>query len=321
MKKLLLPLLLLLIACTGTSEPPLDLLLATGDGNAVVFYPAGTDDAAPVGSWNLGMEVVDLLRLEGESRLWVLTPDRLLAYPLSGGTLSSPPAQSAPGTTLEPTEDCSNGKLVGGATHLLLDCGNGHVWTIALANPVLTPVETVDDDEGTIYLLGPDDQLTKIAPQLDGFELRYPDPDGELTYDISTAEGVDRLTAKWTDEELMIAVDSGYDVKIYTWTAASSDPPKTAGDPLPITGLTTILAVNDDWIVAGEGGYVLRRKNEEDFRRTTPVQTGVVTPNLYAYLAADGKLTVLDLLDPALAEHPRSFPARPRGLVWLPVGE
>ncbi len=320
MKKLLLSILLLLVACTGTSEPPLDLLLAVGDGGSVAFYPAGSDDAVAVGSWSIGEQVVDLLRLEGESRLWVLTPSKLLAYPLSGGTLTSPPSETAASVSLEPGADCAAGRLLPGEARLLLDCRGGNVWTVPLAAPELDPLDTSGDEAETVYLLGPDDLLTRVTPTLEGFQLKHPGSGSGYSYTVDTGTATDHLVAVWSGETLLIAVDSGSETRLYVW-AAGSDPPKLSGDPFPLTGVAVVLPLSDGWLIGGEHGYLIHRQQKDDLQRPTPTTAALVTPNLYAYLAGPGKLTVLDLLDPALREHSRSFPASPRGLAWLPVGE
>ncbi|WP_457631152.1 hypothetical protein [Oceanithermus sp.] len=320
MRKALLLSLLLLAACTGTSEPPLDLLLAVGSGDQVVFYPAGTAEAGAVGQWSLGAAVVDLLRLEGESRLWVLTPDRLLAYPLSGGSLTSPPAAVAPSVSLEIGADCSGGRLEAGSARLLLDCGGGLVWTAPLGAPALETVDTSGDATGTVYLLGPDDRLTRVAPTLTGFTLDYPGEEQDYSFTVYAGAAVNDLAARWSAGTLLVALATDVDVRLYTWSPGT-DPPKSAGDPLALTSVRAIVPLSDGWLIGGDGGYVVRRSQTDDLRRTTPVDRGLVTPNLYCYLAAAGRLTVLDLLDPELAEHPRGFPADPRGLAWLPVGE
>ena len=319
MKKLLL-LLFLLAACTGTSEPPLDLLLAVGDGNTVAFYPAGSEDSAVVGTWSIGADVVDLARPEGEARLWVLTPDKLLAYPLSGGSPTSPPNAAAAAISLETGTDCSSGLLDSGETQLLLDCRGGHVWTVPLATPALDPIDTSEDDENTIYLLGPGDLITRLTPTPGGFQLKHPGPGQgySLTVDVGTT--ANHLTAAWSDKTLLIAVDAGGDTRLYTWND-DSDPPKPAGNPVPLTDISSVLPLNDGWLIGSRQGYVVRRPKKDDLQRPTPVTAALVTPNLYAYLAGPGRLTVLDLLDPSLSEHQRNFSTTPRGLVWLPVGE
>jgi len=322
-KKLLLLALLFLVACTGTSEPPLNLLLAVGDGNRVVFYPSGPDAAVAVGSWDLGEAVADLVRLEGESRLWVLTPQALRAYPLSGGALDQAPAQPAALVTLDldPGVDCGQGSLLPGNDELLLDCGGGKVWTVPLANPALTPVDTSADGPSTLYLLGPEDLLTKLTPTAGGFELRYPGPGEDYHYSVATAEP-SGLSAAWSSEGVLaIAVDDGQNTTLYTWTAASGDPPKPSGDPLTLSGVRFVLPLAEGWLLGGEQGYALRRPDKPDVVRQKPASCGLVDPNLYAYLGAPGRLVVLDLLDPALGEHERAFAAAPRGLVYLPVGQ
>ena len=319
MKRLMLLLLVLLAACTGTSEPPLDLLLAVGSGNSVVFYPAGVDDAAPIGSWEIGAEVVDLLRPSGEPSLWVLTPARLLVYPLSGGSLSAPPSQTSASASLELGVDCAGGRLTAGEARALVDCRNGSVWTVPFAEPALEPVATNEDEAGTVYLLGPGDQLTRIRPTPSGFELEYPGLD---PYPVFVGTGSDRLAAAWADEELLIAVDDGIETRLYTWNASGNEAPESAGDPLSgLTGLETVLPLTGGWLIGGDDGYVIRRTDKDDLSRPTPVYRGMTTPNFYAYLIAAEDLLVIDLLDPSLQEHRRSLPAEPSGLAWLPVGE
>ena len=319
MKRLMFLLLVLLTACTGTSEPPLDLLLAIGSGNSVVFYPAGVDDAAPVGSWGIGAEVVDLLRPSGEPSLWVLTPARLLVYPLSGGSLSAPPSQTSASASLELGVDCASGRLIVGEARALVDCRNGSVWTVPFAEPALEPVATNEDEAGTIYLLGPGDQLTRIRPTPGGLELVYP---GSDPYPFAAGVESDRLAAAWAEEELLIAVDTGIETRLYTWNANSSRTPEPAGDPLDgLTGLATILSLTGGWLIGGDEGYVIRRTDKDDLSRPTPVYRGMTTPNFYAYLIAADDLLVIDLLDPLLQEHRRSLSADPSGLAWLPVGE
>jgi len=311
----------LLAACTGTSEPPLNLLLAVGSGSRVYFYPAGVDDRADVGYWDLGDEVLDLARPVGEERLWVLTSSSLAAYPVAGGGLDRAPQAGDALVSLALPADCDSGRLRIGESHLLIDCGAGAVWLTSLSDPALVEVETSEDADGTIYLLGPDDRLTRVVPALDGFDLYFP-ADEEEGLSVTSPVNVDHLLARWNADELLVALDSGSDVRLYVWQASSADPPQPSGDPLLLTGARALVPCGDGcWLVGGDSGYVLRRSDEDDVVRYTPVELGLVSPNQYAYLAADGRLTVLDLLDPLLSEHARTFPAAPRGMVWLPVGE
>ena len=321
MKRLLLILLVWLAACTGTSEPPLDLLLAVGDGDTVAFYPAGSDDAAAVGSWQIGAAVVDLLRPAGESHLWVLTAGRLLAYPLRGGSLSSPPAETQAVFSLELPEDCSNGQLVSGEARFLLSCGNGTAWTVPLNAPALSPVETAGDDPQTVYLLGPDDLVTKIQPTPSGFELSYSAAAENRSYTITTGSSLERLLAVWSEETLLIAADSGSETYLYRWNLNDSRPPQLVGDPLELSGIKTIIALNDGWLIGGDDGYACQLGDKDVIYRPTQIVEGLVTPDLFAYLAATGNLIVLDLLSQDLPEHRRSFVAEPRGLAWIAVGE
>lgn len=319
MKKLLF-LLILLTACTGTSEPPLDLLLAVGDGNTVAFYPSGSDDASAVGSWDVGAEVIDLLRPEGESRLWVLTPSKLQAYPLVGGTLTSPPNLTAAEFSFDLGISCANGGLQTGEALLLLNCGGGHAWTLPFSSPALEPLNTSEDAANTIYLLGPDDLITRITFNFNNFQVQHPGPDLDYSYTVETDNPVDHLVAIWSQQVLYIAVDSGSDTRMYTWEVGDT-PPKPVGNPLPVTGVLTILPLKNGWLVGGKYSYVIHQFKKSDLLRIKPITTALATPNFFAYLAGPGELTVLDLLDTQLSEHTRSFPANPRGLDWLPVGE
>ncbi|WP_457637794.1 hypothetical protein [Oceanithermus sp.] len=316
MRKLL-PLLLLLAACTGTSEPPLDILLATGSGNQVVFYPSGPEEAESVGSWDVGEEVVDLLRPPGESRLWVLTPAHLLAFPLSGGSLKSAPDQTEAEFSFELETDCSQGRLRSGQEKLLLTCGGGNVWTVPLSAPQLQPLDTSGDDPATLYLLGPDDVVTRLVPGLNGFSIDYADSH----FEVDSGQVASGLQAIWNDQTLEVALEGETQTLLYTWTAGSPDAPQQSGEPVALTGLSFIFNYGSGVVLGGDGGYIIRRPDKDDLKRTSPADYGLYTPNLYAYLAANGKLTVIDLLDPALTEHPRLFSEQPRGLVWLPVGE
>jgi len=308
---------ILLVACTGTSEPPLDLLLATGSDSAVVFYPAGTEDAAPVGSWEIGEEIVDLLRPSGEPSLWVLTSTKLSIYPLSGGSLSSAPNQTDASAILELAGSCSNGRLISGDACALVDCRNSSVWLIPFAEPALEPVYTGEDEAGTIYLLGPDDQLTRVEPIPNGFKLEYP---GIAPYQVLTESNTDHLEAAWAGEELLIAIDTGIETRLYTWTAGANEAPEPAGDPLSgFTALKTIIPLIDGWLIGGDNGYVIRRRDEGDHNRATPTRRAMTTPDFYLYIIGGEDLVVIDLLDPSLSEHHRSLVANPRGLAWLPV--
>ena len=312
---------LALVGCTGTEEPPLELLIAVGTEDAVVFYPAGTDEAEAVGRWELAAPVVDLARPEGETRLWVLSPDALAAYPLQGSRSDRGPDPVEPSVRLEPGTDCSGGTLVEGAFHLLVQCGTG-VWTVALDNPVLEAVDTEDAPEGTRYLLGPDDRVVRVEPTPGGFRLVYPIGDETLTFEAGNLVEVRGLAAAWADEQLAVAVGDGVeDAAFYLWDAASTDPPR-ASDPLRgVLEPRWIRSLPNGWAVGGAAAYLLRIKDRSDAARSGAYLDAAVSPDGYLYLLDAGRLVVVDLLDTRLAEHERTADGTARALVLFPTNE
>jgi len=323
-KRIALLLLLVLSACSGTSEPPLDLLLAFASGHQIVFYPPGKADAASVGDWEIGADVVDLARPAGSSLLWVLTPQQLRAYPISGGDLAHAPVLQAPQLSLDLNGDCASGRLRPGENALLVSCGQTGVWTVPYDAPLLQALDTSGDDPGTLYLPGPDDQVARLTPTLSGFRLQFPGGDGLQTFEISSVSNAENLVAAWRQNVLAVAMDDGSQSYLYTWDAGGGEDPKPLGGPLALHGLRWIGYLGgaaEGWLLGSDSGYALRRQHKSDLLRNTPVALATVTPDEYAYLAADAKLTVLDLLDPQLQEHSRTLTLSPRALVYLPVGE
>jgi len=315
-------LLVFLAACTGTQEPPLELLIAVGEGERVVFYPAGTDAAASLGFWDLGATVQDLARPAGETRLWVLAQDALRAYPLAGARVDRAPDPAAPEVELPLGVVCAGGTLQEGENHLLVDCGASGVWTVALADPALEAVDRSSDPEGTRYLLGEGDRVVRLRPGLQSFTLVYPNPPGDpLELQVSGLVTVEALAAAWDRQQrLGIAVDRLSDVLLYTWAAGGSDPPVYHGPELALTGLRWIRPLPDGWIVAADSGYALRRPGKSDLLRSGDFRDAVVTPDDYAYLVGPGRMLVLDLLDPNLAEHSRLAGGQAGSVAYLPAG-
>ncbi|WP_457632166.1 hypothetical protein [Oceanithermus desulfurans] len=315
-------LVLLIAACTGTQEPPLELLLAVGEGEQVVFYPAGTEPAAALGSWDLGATVLDLARPAGETRLWVLAPDALRAYPLAGVDVDQAPPAAPPTVELPLGTVCGAGTLQVGENHLLVDCGASGVWTVALANPALEPVDRSGDPEGTRYLLGPDDRVVRLRPGLQKFTLVYPNPPGDpIEHEVGGLVTVEALAADWDRQQrLGIAVDRLSDVVLYTWEAGSSDAPVYRGPALTLSGLRWIRPLPSGWLVAADSGYALRRSGQDDLLRNGDFRDAVITPDDYAYLVGPGRLLVLDLLDPNLSEHNRLAGGQARAVAYLPAG-
>ncbi|WP_457628882.1 hypothetical protein [Oceanithermus sp.] len=318
--------LLLLVAaaaCTGTEEPPLELLLAVGAGDAVVFYPAGTDAADEVGRWSLGAPVVDLARAEGEVRLWVLAPDALRAYPLQGSRSDRGPDPVAASVELPLGVDCSEGTLELGATHLLVQCG-ADAWTVPLDDPALEPVDTGADPEGTLYLLGPDDRVVRVEPTVSGFHLVYPQPpDDPLEYDAGVPAGVAALAAAWSADRLAVALGSGppADAAFYLWTAGSTEPPRAEAALGGLSEPRWLQPLQDGWLVGGVEFYLLRREGKDDVVRSGGYLDAAVTPDAYAYLIAPGRLVVIDLLDPNLSEHVRAVGAQAAAIAFFPASE
>ncbi len=320
---LALSLLVAAAACTGTEEPPLELLLAVGAGDAVVFYPAGTDVADEVGRWNLGAPVVDLARAEGEARLWVLAPDALRAYPLQGSRSDRGPYPVAASVTLPLGADCSEGALELGEAHLLVRCG-AEVWTVALDDPALEPVDTGADPEGTLYLLGPDDRVVRVQPTLSGFHLVYPQPpDDPLEYDAGSLVEVRALAAAWSADRLGVALGSGppADASFYLWTAGSSEPPRAGAALQGLSEPRWLRPLSGGWLVGGAAAYLVRREDQDDVVRSGAYLDAAVTPDEYAYLLAPGRLVVLDLLDPNLSEHVRGVDAQAAAIAFFPASE
>lgn len=314
-------LVLLIAACTGTQEPPLELLLAVGEGERVVFYPAGTEPAVALGSWDLGATVLDLARPAGETRLWVLAPEALRAYPLAGADVDQAPPPSPPTVELPLGTVCGAGRLQEGENHLLVDCGASGVWTVALANPALEPVDTSGDPEGTRYLLGEGDRVVRLRPGLQKFTLVYPNPPGDpIEHEVGGLVTVEALAADWDRQQrLGVAVDRLSDVVLYTWEAGSGDAPVYRGPALALSGLRWIRPLPAGWLVAADSGYALRRSGQDDLLRSGDFRDAVITPDDYAYLVGPGRLLVLDLLDPNLAEHNRLAGAQARAVVYLPA--
>ena len=309
-------------ACTGTKEPPLELLLAVGEGDRVVFYPAGTEPASALGDWSVGAAVQDLARPVGEARLWVLTAGELLAFPLSGAALDHAPDPLPAEEQFSLGGTCHEGRLSLGERRLLVHCPQLGVWTVSLAAPALEPVDASSDPAGTHYLLGPDDRVVRLRPSADGFDFVYPDPPGDpLEHGVDVADTVAKLAGAWNDEGVLgIAAGRGTDVLLYEWSAGASEPPALRDPALELTGLRGLRALPGGWLVYADSGYVLRRRGQPDLRRSGGFRDVVITPDEYVYLVGPGRLLVLDLLDPDLGEHARSAGGQAGSVAYLPTG-
>lgn len=137
--------LLLLAACTGSSEPALRSLLAAATGQEIRFYQTDTlqpgfTDSAPlqVGSWNMGEDVLALRYrrnlVGGADQLWVLSKNRLRRYRTTNLGVSSvgTPALAFDNFELPTGQDCSLGYLRLGNLNILLVCPNPSATSTAL---------------------------------------------------------------------------------------------------------------------------------------------------------------------------------------------
>ncbi len=314
--------LLFLAGCTGTQEPPLKILLAVGEGQKVVFYPAGTGEAGPLGSWDIGVTVVDLARLVGEKRLWVLTASHLRAYPLQGSREDHAPDAAAPALELELGGECAAGKLVTGEQALLVNCGDLGLWTVHASVPALKPVDREGDPDGTVYVLGPDDRVVRLQPGMQDFTLVYPNPpDDPIRHEVTLPEDLEALSADWNGELLGIAAGFSSSTSLYLWEAGSKDEPSEHGSEPDLSGLRWIQALPDGWLIVGKDAYVLRlNKNMQDPRSGSFVDAAV-TPDAFVYLVGPGRMVAIDLLDPDLTEHGRSVGADARTVALFPTSD
>ncbi len=63
----------------------------------------------------------------------------------------------------------------------------------------------------------------------------------------------------------------------------------------------------------------IRYPGKSDLLRSGDFRDAVVTPDDYAYLVGPGRLLVLDLLDPNLAEHNRLAGGQAGSVAYLPA--
>ncbi len=153
MKKLLFLPLILLAACTGSSEPALTALLAVASGQQVLFYqsdtlqPGSQTPIKLVGTWAIGENLVGLQFRRnlsaggGSDQLWVLSQNRLRRYRSSNFSSSSvgTPTSEFDNFELPTGVDCSLGYLRLGSANLLLVCPNAASGSTALPTVWLIP--------------------------------------------------------------------------------------------------------------------------------------------------------------------------------------
>ncbi|RDI96603.1 hypothetical protein DV704_01975 [Meiothermus sp. QL-1] len=229
MRKTLLPLLLLLAGCTGSSEEPTRALLAVGVATLtnnqpgtpaeIRFYetrtlqPGSTDPPRRVGSWPLDAAPVALFyrrSLEGgNDQLWVLTPDRLRRYNASLLRLDSVGSPSLDGLDVPLNTDCSRGYLRPGQSRLLLVCPPTdqsrpieayQAWLIPYNATTLPDSINFSDpnltrlDAPARLALGPSDQLLYLTPSQMG-RYDFTNPYLERTFTRSAATPTDLIFA------------------------------------------------------------------------------------------------------------------------------
>jgi len=248
---------LTLASCTGSSEQPIQALVAVASNGVdnkyqILFYASSTlqpgdlstTTPTPVGSWTLNEPIVAIryqrnLADPSDNKFWVLSQTRLRRYSTKNMTISNV------GTPIPNFEqllgvDCSLGYLRPGPNKLLVVCPKINTsttppsesttelptaWLIDVNNPVLDPANPLQltgftglDRIPVRLALTNSDQLMYLTPGFIGL--------GSDITDTTTQKNLRSLQTppdpNANPKELAIATDSGGSTRAYGLLAISS---------------------------------------------------------------------------------------------------
>ncbi|WP_018110871.1 hypothetical protein [Thermus igniterrae] len=323
---LLLFLLYLLYACTGSQETPLPALVAAGGNGEMRFYRARDlqgGSATPVATWTTP-GLVDLAYGHAQGRLFLLFPDRVEAYGTQGFTENAAP-QPPPAATfpLDPGTDCTGGYLRQGEGRLLVHCpGAGRAFLLGL--PDLTdPLEAdlTGLPPGVRLALWGQDLLAYLTESALGYRPpanpqgtpRLEKPLGLAGFtpgDLRSDPGRPRLlgAGRTLTEPHLLRLEGD---------ALSIQPLGLPSAPLglaldPVAGL----------VAYGLGFRVLEPRDSGAQRTFFAYGAGLVGQDAYLYLAQGSTLEVYDLQQnpfPTFPQASANLGFSPRSLAFLPV--
>ncbi|MGQ9735364.1 MAG: hypothetical protein ACUVUP_02080 [Thermaceae bacterium] len=310
MKRILWLLSLALIACTGTSEPPLPALLALGTGEEVRFLKA-TPLLEGVAAWT----TPGLQDLAFSGRLFLLFSDRVEAYSTQGFSETSVPQELLEAKPLP--LDCTGGYLRPGENQLLIACpGDAFTWPLSGGEP--SRVDLTGLDPSARLTLGPRDRLAYAAPGV----LGHRNPDGSDAQEKS-------LSTLLPPKDLVYDRDTGWLWALYSDGLESRLFGLSGGLNLTertfLYGYTRLTLNRNLRLVAlGQGFQALDPQGAplgEAQNPLTRYAAGLAALDGYLYLGREGGgLEVWDLLPtPPQGVASLAFPLSPKAMAFIPI--
>ncbi|TFU27787.1 hypothetical protein [Thermus tengchongensis] len=319
---------LFLAACTGSQEPPLPALVAAGGEGEVRFYRARdlqAGMASPVAAWSTpGLQ--DLAYSNAFQRLYLLFPDRVVAYPTQGFTENAAP-QGTPTVAPLPA-DCTGGYLRLGQRTLLAHCpAAGRAFLLALSDlsalqeadltglPPGNGVRLALFPQGTLDLLG------YLTPQALGYRPTL-DPAGtpslEKPLDPLPSQGPFDLQADRNQGRLLGLAATATEVRLYALEGDALTSRKVLWD-FPQPSRLALDPVGGG-VVYGPGFQVLFPKDSGLQQPFKTYAAGLVGQDGYLYLVQGTGLEVYDLVpSPPLLVQSLALGFSPQSLAFIPV--
>jgi hypothetical protein len=307
-RKLLLPLVLALAACTGSQEPPLPALVAAGGGGEVRFYRASelqAGRATLVATWT--------------------TPDlQDLAYSNAGFTESAAPQAPPTAAPLPTGVDCTGGYLRLGANRALVHCPSANrAFLFTLPDPTnLEEADLTGLPPGVRLALFPQGGVDLLAYLTEGALGFRPanNPTGTPFQEVSLQSLTPTELRLDPGGRLLGAGYTATDTLFLAWNGAGNPASQSLGlfpGPIrlaldPVQGL----------VAYGTGFRVLSPRDSGARNPYTAYTAAAVGQDGYLYLARGSFLEVYDLQPNPLPTFPQgSAPLgfTPSSLAFLPV--
>ncbi len=291
---------LLLVACEGTKEPELPLVLAAGGEEGVRFFLTDAlrqGEAAPLGEWRLP-GVRDLAARD--DGLWLLTENELRRYGLSAFTAEAAPpeAEAREGRWALPAA-CPEGRLFAGGEDLLVVCAADRVYRLRPGEELQT-LDTAEFDAfpEVRYGLYPDpesgeDLLAVVYARAEGWHFAlFRGDEATFQKDLEAPANPLGFDLYRTPEEppRLLILARGEPSRLFAYRDGLKELAASEGeaDPVRVTGDQGTAAAFGQglWLVQDEKRY---ETGYPDFR------AGWVSPDLYLYLATEDRLLVYDV--------------------------